>query len=86
MAAASATVKRVFLELGGKSAFVLLDDGDLAMAAMVGAYATTSHSGQGCAITSRLVVPRARYDEAVDAGARRCSPASRTATRPIRRT
>ena len=30
MAAASATVKRVFLELGGKSAFVLLDDGDLA--------------------------------------------------------
>jgi aldehyde dehydrogenase (NAD+) len=67
MAAASATVKRVFLELGGKSAFVLLDDGDVAAAAMVGAYATTSHSGQGCAITSRLVVPRARYDEAVDA-------------------
>jgi acyl-CoA reductase-like NAD-dependent aldehyde dehydrogenase len=67
MAAASATVKRVFLELGGKSAFVLLDDGDVAMAAMVGAYATTSHSGQGCAITSRLVVPRARYDEVVDA-------------------
>ena len=67
MAAASATVKRVFLELGGKSAFVLLDDGDVATAAMVGAYATTSHSGQGCAITSRLVVPRARYDEVVDA-------------------
>ena len=35
MAAASATVKRVFLELGGKSAFVLLDDGDLAMAALI---------------------------------------------------
>src|SRR5262245_14370037 len=34
MAAASATVKRVFLELGGKSAFVMLDDGDLGMAAM----------------------------------------------------
>jgi acyl-CoA reductase-like NAD-dependent aldehyde dehydrogenase len=67
MAAASATVKRVFLELGGKSAFVLLDDGDVAAAAMVGAYATTSHSGQGCAITSRLVVPRDRYDEVVDA-------------------
>ncbi len=67
MAAASATVKRVFLELGGKSAFVLLDDGDVSMAAMFCAFATISHSGQGCAITSRLVVPRDRYDEAVDA-------------------
>jgi acyl-CoA reductase-like NAD-dependent aldehyde dehydrogenase len=66
MAAASATVKRVFLELGGKSAFVLLDDGDVGMAAMFCAYAAISHSGQGCAITSRLVVPRARFDEAVD--------------------
>jgi aldehyde dehydrogenase (NAD+) len=66
MAAASATVKRVFLELGGKSAFVLLDDGDLPMAAMFCSYAVVSHSGQGCAITSRLVVPRARYDEVVD--------------------
>ncbi len=66
MAAASATVKRVFLELGGKSAFVLLDDGDLDMAALICAYATTSHSGQGCAITSRLVVPRDRYDDAVE--------------------
>jgi aldehyde dehydrogenase (NAD+) len=66
MAAASATVKRVFLELGGKSAFVLLDDGDVAMAAMFCSYASISHSGQGCAITSRLVVPRDRYDEVVD--------------------
>jgi acyl-CoA reductase-like NAD-dependent aldehyde dehydrogenase len=66
MASASATVKRVFLELGGKSAFVMLDDGDTAMAGLVGAYATTSHSGQGCAITSRLVVPRDRYDDVVD--------------------
>jgi aldehyde dehydrogenase (NAD+) len=66
MAAASATVKRVFLELGGKSAFVLLDDGDAALAAMFCSYAAISHSGQGCAITSRLVVPRARLDEAVD--------------------
>jgi len=66
MAAASATVKRVFLELGGKSAFVLLDDGDVGLAAMFCSYATISHSGQGCAITSRLVVPRAKYDEVVD--------------------
>jgi aldehyde dehydrogenase (NAD+) len=67
MAAASDTVKRVFLELGGKSAFVLLDDGDLATAAAFCSFAAASHSGQGCAITSRLVVPRARYDEALDA-------------------
>ncbi len=66
MAAASATVKRVFLELGGKSAFVMLDDGDPAMAAMFCAFAAVSHSGQGCAITSRLVVPRDRVDEVVD--------------------
>src|SRR5205085_11732797 len=58
--------KRVFLELGGKSAFVLLDDGDPAMAGMFCSYAAASHSGQGCAITSRLVVPRDRLDEAVD--------------------
>ena len=66
MAAASATVKRVFLELGGKSAFVMLDDGDVTIAAMMTAYAVISHSGQGCAITSRLVVPRDRHDEVVD--------------------
>jgi acyl-CoA reductase-like NAD-dependent aldehyde dehydrogenase len=69
MAAASATVKRVFLELGGKSAFVLLEDGDPALASMVCAFAATSHSGQGCAITSRLVVPRAMYDDVVDQAA-----------------
>jgi acyl-CoA reductase-like NAD-dependent aldehyde dehydrogenase len=67
MAAASATVKRVFLELGGKSAFVMLDDGDPTISGLIGAYAATSHSGQGCAITSRLVVPRDRVDEVVDA-------------------
>jgi aldehyde dehydrogenase (NAD+) len=66
MAAASTTVKRTFLELGGKSAMVLLDDGDPGTAAMMCAYAATSHSGQGCAITSRLVVPRQQYDDVVD--------------------
>ena len=66
MAAASATVKRVFLELGGKSAFVVLDDGDINLGALFCSYATISHSGQGCAITSRLVVPRDRYDDAID--------------------
>jgi aldehyde dehydrogenase (NAD+) len=66
MAAASDRLTRVFLELGGKSAFVVLDDGDINLGALFCSYAATSHSGQGCAITSRLVVPRNRYDDAID--------------------
>ncbi|OSC39004.1 aldehyde dehydrogenase [Mycobacterium decipiens] len=65
MADAAATIKKVFLELGGKSAFVVLDDADLAAASGVSAFSVCMHAGQGCAITTRLVVPRARYDEAV---------------------
>src|SRR4029453_14210511 len=63
MAAASDTVKRVFLELGGKSAFSVLDDADFATAAMMAAFMITSHAGQGCSIPSRLLVPRERHDE-----------------------
>jgi aldehyde dehydrogenase (NAD+) len=65
MVDAAPTIKRVFLELGGKSAFVVLDDADLAGACSVSAFSVCMHAGQGCAITTRLVVPRARYDEAV---------------------
>jgi aldehyde dehydrogenase (NAD+) len=64
MAAASDTIKRVFLELGGKSALVALDDADLSGPAMVGTFAACSHAGQGCAITSRMLVPREKVDEA----------------------
>jgi len=66
MAAAAATVKKVFLELGGKSAFVVLDDADLSSACGTAAFMVCTHAGQGCAITTRLVVPRSRFDEAVD--------------------
>lgn len=65
MADAAATIKRVFLELGGKSAFVVLDDADLTGACSMSAFTASMHAGQGCAITTRLLVPRARYDEAV---------------------
>jgi aldehyde dehydrogenase (NAD+) len=65
MGDAAATIKKVFLELGGKSAFVVLDDADLAGACSVSAFTASMHAGQGCALTTRLVVPRARYDEAV---------------------
>jgi acyl-CoA reductase-like NAD-dependent aldehyde dehydrogenase len=66
MAAASDTIKRVFLELGGKSAMVVLDDADLPSAAMMAAFTITSHAGQGCALTSRLLIPRRRHDEMVE--------------------
>jgi acyl-CoA reductase-like NAD-dependent aldehyde dehydrogenase len=66
MAAASETCKRVFLELGGKSAAILLDDADFDTAALFSSFATASHSGQGCAITTRMLVPRKHHDEIVE--------------------
>jgi aldehyde dehydrogenase (NAD+) len=69
MADGAATIKKVFLELGGKSAFIVLDDADLAGAVGVAGFSVCMHAGQGCAITTRLVVPRARYDEAVSIAA-----------------
>ncbi|BBZ31612.1 aldehyde dehydrogenase [Mycolicibacterium confluentis] len=69
MTDAAATIKKVFLELGGKSAFVVLDDADLAGACSMAAFTASMHAGQGCAITTRLVVPRASYDAAVEAAA-----------------
>jgi aldehyde dehydrogenase (NAD+) len=67
MAAAAPTLKKVFLELGGKSAAIALDPSDVGTAAASAAMQTMTHAGQGCAITSRLVVPRSAYDEAVAA-------------------
>lgn len=69
MGAAAETLKKVFLELGGKSAFIILDDADLAAATGLAAFTACTHAGQGCAITTRLLVPRARYDEAAEATA-----------------
>jgi aldehyde dehydrogenase (NAD+) len=66
MAAASETVKRVFLELGGKSAAILLDDADFVNASMFAAFSMVTHAGQGCALTSRLLVPKKHHDEIVE--------------------
>ncbi len=66
MAAASETVKRVFLELGGKSAVIMLDDADFASAGMFAAFSMVTHAGQGCALTSRLLVPKSHHDEIVE--------------------
>lgn len=65
MAAAAATMKKVFTELGGKSALIVLDDADLDMVAQFAAFSICSHAGQGCALTTRLVVPREKHDEIV---------------------
>jgi len=66
MAAASETVKRVLLELGGKSAVIMLDDADFASASMFAAFSMVTHAGQGCALTSRLLVPKTHHDEIVE--------------------
>ena len=58
----AATLKRTFLELGGKSANILLDDANLDSALMSG-LAVCFHAGQGCGIPTRMLVPRARYKE-----------------------
>ena len=63
MAAAAPTLKRVFLELGGKSAFVVLDDADLAAACGFRGLLRVVHAGQGCALTTRILLPSKRYDE-----------------------
>jgi acyl-CoA reductase-like NAD-dependent aldehyde dehydrogenase len=60
----AATLKRLFLELGGKSATIVLEDADLAKACLIG-IGPCMHAGQGCAMPTRLLLPRARYDEGV---------------------
>jgi aldehyde dehydrogenase (NAD+) len=62
---AAANVKRVTLELGGKSANVILDDADLARAVKSGVQNCFLNSGQTCSAWTRMLVPRSRLDEAV---------------------
>ena len=61
---AAATVKRVALELGGKSASVILDDADFTKAVRATVNACFLNSGQTCTAHTRLLVPAARYTEA----------------------
>jgi aldehyde dehydrogenase (NAD+) len=65
MKCASETVKKVFLELGGKSANIILDDVDLP-SALAGVATVCTHGGQGCALPTRLLLPRSRYAEGVE--------------------
>ena len=61
---AAATVKRVALELGGKSANVMLEDADLAKAVPDGVAKCFANSGQTCSALTRMLVPRDRLAEA----------------------
>jgi acyl-CoA reductase-like NAD-dependent aldehyde dehydrogenase len=66
---ASQTLKRVHLELGGKSANVILDDAELADAVPHGVQACFLNSGQTCSALTRMLVPRDRMDEAAELAA-----------------
>lgn len=68
MAVASERLAKVFLELGGKSVSLVLDDvADFGMVAATAAFGTATVAGQGCALTTRVLLPRDRYDEGVAA-------------------
>ena len=60
-------LKRCSLELGGKSAAIVLEDADLAATAAGLQFASLANSGQACVAQTRILAPRSRYDETVDA-------------------
>jgi acyl-CoA reductase-like NAD-dependent aldehyde dehydrogenase len=62
MKAAAGTIKRVTLELGGKSANVVFADADLERAAASAPYAVFDNAGQDCCARSRILVQRSAYD------------------------
>lgn len=64
---AAPTVKRVGLELGGKSPYIVLDDASMAQNVAAATSAMMGNSGQTCSAGSRLLVPAARMEEAIAA-------------------
>jgi len=60
-------LRRCTLELGGKSAAILLDDADLAAATRALRFTSFVNNGQACAAQTRILAPRSRYTEAVEA-------------------
>jgi aldehyde dehydrogenase (NAD+) len=65
MEAAAKTLKRVHLELGGKSVAIFLDEDNLDLAAATASGPTFFHAGQGCAMSTRVLVPRGAHDTLV---------------------
>jgi betaine-aldehyde dehydrogenase len=66
MQGAAATIKRVTLELGGKSANVIFADADLERAAAAAPYAVFDNAGQDCCARSRILIQRNAYDRFAD--------------------
>jgi acyl-CoA reductase-like NAD-dependent aldehyde dehydrogenase len=66
MERAAATIKRVTLELGGKSANLVFADADLEQAAAAAPYAVFDNTGQDCCARSRILVERSAYDRFLD--------------------
>jgi acyl-CoA reductase-like NAD-dependent aldehyde dehydrogenase len=66
MQAAAGTIKRVTLELGGKSANIVFADADLEQAAAKAPYAVFDNAGQDCCARSRILVERTAYDSFAD--------------------
>jgi betaine-aldehyde dehydrogenase len=66
MKGAAGTIKRVTLELGGKSANVVFADADLEAAAAGAPYAVFGNAGQDCCARSRILVERSAYDRFVE--------------------
>ncbi|MGW0246122.1 aldehyde dehydrogenase [Nocardia goodfellowii] len=66
-AIATGQLKTVSLELGGKSAAIILEDADLASAIPQLAFSGLMNSGQGCVAQTRILAPRSRYDEILNA-------------------
>ncbi|WP_099020623.1 aldehyde dehydrogenase family protein [Mycolicibacterium palauense] len=66
LAAAAPTVKKTMMELGGKSAHVVLDDAKLEKCLPMAAMVACVMSGQACIMASRILLPRSRYDEGID--------------------
>ena len=67
---AAETIKRVTLELGGKSACVILDDAPFEKAIPSGAKNAMLNSGQTCSAWTRMLVPRGRQQDAIDLAAK----------------
>ncbi|WP_099024433.1 aldehyde dehydrogenase family protein [Mycolicibacterium palauense] len=63
LAAGASTVKKTLLELGGKSAHIVLDDADFNSSLPLAAMMACVMSGQSCILPSRILLPRSRYDE-----------------------
>ncbi|PND54959.1 aldehyde dehydrogenase [Mycobacterium sp. ENV421] len=66
LAAGASTVKKTLLELGGKSTHIVCDDADFTACLPMAAMFACVMSGQSCILSSRVLLPRSRYDEGLE--------------------